>query len=139
MDAGAASRACRRHMRRPISVLITDATSRAYSPREPDKALPQGTISAPGRPCDCRRSSPHSDVCAIGVKTVMRRQRGGGGRPLSGGILGEKSMRIARNLCLGLLALSASAMVVAAPAAAQQPQQKPNIILIVSDDFGYGD
>jgi len=25
------------------------------------------------------------------------------------------------------------------PAAAQQPQQKPNIILIVSDDFGFGD
>jgi arylsulfatase A-like enzyme len=44
----------------------------------------------------------------------------------------------ARRTRLGLLALLAAVMAAATPAAAQQ-QQKPNIILIVADDFGYGD
>jgi arylsulfatase A-like enzyme len=48
-------------------------------------------------------------------------------------------MSMTRNVCLGLLALFAAALCGAlAPAQAQQ-QQKPNIILIVSDDTGLGD
>jgi arylsulfatase A-like enzyme len=45
-------------------------------------------------------------------------------------------MSLFRTVCL--LASSAALMVAAAPATAQQ-QQKPNIMLIVADDFGYGD
>jgi len=44
-------------------------------------------------------------------------------------------MRMARNVCLGLLALSAAVMGATIPAAAQQPQP-PNIVMIMGDDIG---
>jgi arylsulfatase len=44
-------------------------------------------------------------------------------------------MHTSRNICLGLLASLASAMV--QPASAQQQQQKPNILVIMGDDIGY--
>ena len=46
-------------------------------------------------------------------------------------------MSMTRNVCLGLLALSAAVMVASTPAAAQQPQQKPNILFIMGDDIGW--
>jgi arylsulfatase len=45
-------------------------------------------------------------------------------------------MGIARNVCLGLLAIAASAMAPILPAAAQQ-QMKPNILFIMGDDIGW--
>ena len=47
-------------------------------------------------------------------------------------------MKITRKLWLGLFVAAIAAIVTSAPAVAQQQQQKPNIILILSDDFGYG-
>src|SRR5688572_26037262 len=47
-------------------------------------------------------------------------------------------MIITQSRCLGLLAGVAAMIALSIPAAAQQTQ-KPNIIMIVSDDFGYGD
>jgi hypothetical protein len=52
---------------------------------------------------------------------------------------GEYTMRFARNLRSGLLALTALTAIGAtacAPAMAQQPQ-KPNILVIMADDIGY--
>src|SRR5262249_12892173 len=49
----------------------------------------------------------------------------------------KRSMSMARNVCLGLLALSAAVMTANTPAAAQQPQQKPNILFIMGDDIGW--
>ena len=46
-------------------------------------------------------------------------------------------MSMARNVCLGLLGSLAAVMVASAPAAAQQPQQKPNILFIMGDDIGW--
>jgi arylsulfatase A-like enzyme len=47
-------------------------------------------------------------------------------------------MRINQKFWLGLLATFVAVPLAALPAASQQ-QSKPNIIMIVSDDFGYGD
>ena len=49
-------------------------------------------------------------------------------------------MNIGESRWLGPFALFATVMATSIiPASAQQQQAKPNIILIVSDDFGYGD
>jgi arylsulfatase A-like enzyme len=45
-------------------------------------------------------------------------------------------MRVAKRICLGLLALFVAAMATATPASAQQ-QQKPNILFIMADDIGW--
>ena len=46
-------------------------------------------------------------------------------------------MNVTRKLWLGLFAVAAAAMVASAPATAQQPQQKPNILFIMGDDIGW--
>src|SRR5499426_1545851 len=43
-------------------------------------------------------------------------------------------MSMTRNVCLGLLALSAAVMAASVPAAAQE--QRPNIVFIMGDDIG---
>jgi len=48
-----------------------------------------------------------------------------------------RAVKLYKNGWLALFALCAG--VVASPATAQQQQPKPNIILIVGDDVGYGD
>ncbi len=48
-------------------------------------------------------------------------------------------MRINQKYRLGLLAACVAVPLASWPAAAQQQKSKPNIIMIVSDDFGYGD
>ena len=45
-------------------------------------------------------------------------------------------MAIAKNIWLGVLALTTAAFTTGAPAMAQQPQ-KPNILVIMADDIGY--
>src|SRR4030095_12756574 len=52
-------------------------------------------------------------------------------------MLGGNAMRTSRRGLLVLTALLAAVVLVSAPAVAHQP--KPNIILILSDAFGYGD
>jgi arylsulfatase A-like enzyme len=44
-------------------------------------------------------------------------------------------MRVAKRICLGLLALFVAAMAIGTPAYAQQP--KPNILFIMGDDIGW--
>ena len=46
-------------------------------------------------------------------------------------------MKVTRKVWLGLFAVAAAAIVASAPATAQQPQQKPNILFIMGDDIGY--
>ena len=46
-------------------------------------------------------------------------------------------MKLTRKLSLGLFAVAAAAIVASAPVAAQQPQQKPNILFIMGDDIGW--
>jgi arylsulfatase A-like enzyme len=46
-------------------------------------------------------------------------------------------MKVTRKLWLGLFAVAAAAIVTSAPATAQQPQQKPNILFIMGDDIGW--
>ena len=48
-------------------------------------------------------------------------------------------MQINQKYCWGLLAAFVAVLAISWPASGQQQQAKPNIILIVSDDFGYGD
>jgi arylsulfatase len=48
-------------------------------------------------------------------------------------------MRINQNYWLGLFAAFVAVLMASWPASGQQQQAKPNIIMIVSDDFGYGD
>jgi arylsulfatase A-like enzyme len=50
-----------------------------------------------------------------------------------------KFMRINQKHWLGLLAAFVPVLLASWPASGQQQQAKPNIIMIVSDDFGYGD
>src|SRR5882672_10702819 len=47
------------------------------------------------------------------------------------------TMRVGRNIRLGLLALLAAVMVASTPVAAQQQQTKPNILFIMGDDIGW--
>src|SRR5271166_2774248 len=46
-------------------------------------------------------------------------------------------MNLSRNLSLGLLVLLAAMMGASAPASAQAPQAKPNIMFIMGDDIGW--
>jgi arylsulfatase A-like enzyme len=46
-------------------------------------------------------------------------------------------MKVTRKLWLGLFAVAAATIVASAPVAAQQPQQKPNILFIMGDDIGW--
>ena len=46
-------------------------------------------------------------------------------------------MKVTRKLWLGLFAVAAAAICASAPATAQQPQQKPNILFIMGDDIGW--
>ena len=46
---------------------------------------------------------------------------------------------LTRNLLAVTSAMATICMLTALPAGAQAPAQKPNILLIVSDDTGYGD
>jgi arylsulfatase len=68
---------------------------------------------------------------ALGLIATGRRLPAHFGQPIL-----RKVMSMTRNVCLGLLALSASVMVASTPAAAQQ-QQRPNIIMIMGDDIGW--
>jgi len=49
----------------------------------------------------------------------------------------KKQMSMIRNACVALLALSSVVLAAAAPASAQQPQRKPNIVVIMGDDVGW--
>ena len=46
-------------------------------------------------------------------------------------------MNFTRKLWLGLFAVAAATIAASAPVAAQQPQQKPNILFIMGDDIGW--
>src|SRR3954451_16255351 len=46
-------------------------------------------------------------------------------------------MSTSSSVCLGLTALCAATAATLAPALAQQPQQKPNIVFIMGDDIGW--
>src|SRR5215831_6202834 len=50
---------------------------------------------------------------------------------------GKASIMTGRNILLGLLGSFAAALVTIAPANAQQPSQKPNMLFIMGDDIGW--
>ena len=50
---------------------------------------------------------------------------------------GKASIMTGRNILLGLIGSFAAALVTIAPANAQQPSQKPNILFIMGDDIGW--
>jgi arylsulfatase A-like enzyme len=48
-------------------------------------------------------------------------------------------MKVLRNLWLALLAFAAIGMVASIPAAAQQQQKRPNVVMLMTDDTGWND
>src|SRR5262249_37038700 len=53
------------------------------------------------------------------------------------GTEGKAAIMTGRNSLLGLIGSFAAALVTIAPANAQQPSQKPNILFIMGDDIGW--
>src|SRR5262245_3467418 len=72
------------------------------------------------------------------TESRRRSSSGAGCRPISGSqTMENRFMSMTRSVCLGLLASFVAVAAASTPAAAQQPQQKPNILFIMGDDIGW--
>src|SRR5262249_26081344 len=94
--------------------------------------LPPGTISDARSVGEYRSIRQRHPEAAAGVGAPADPRRGahfatGGSGP----------MKISRSGWLGLLAFTVAAALTAMPAAAQQQQRKPNILVIMGDDVGW--